>query len=220
MGAYRLLAGVNYQPKSLSGSNAFSYAPVVAVAPSTYNRSEADTDTRVAYGKGVSEWCANCHEALHSFLGSGMVHPAGVNLPSEIVNIYNSYKKTGDLTGTQATAYLSLVPFQTDNSADITALKNLTTSTQGPVAGDRIMCLSCHRAHASGFDSMTRFPIGNEFMTVADASGSAVYPDPSVNPAQAMGRTAAEQQAALYDRPATRFAAYQRVLCNKCHAKD
>jgi hypothetical protein len=26
--------------------------------------------------------------------------------------------------------------------------------------------------------------------------------------------------AAYYDRPATRFAAEQRSLCNKCHAKD
>jgi hypothetical protein len=35
-----------------------------------------------------------------------------------------------------------------------------------------------------------------------------------------MPRTAAEIQAAYYDRPATKFATYQRVYCNKCHAKD
>jgi hypothetical protein len=36
----------------------------------------------------------------------------------------------------------------------------------------------------------------------------------------ARGRLGAETQAAYYDRPATVFASYQRVLCNKCHAKD
>jgi hypothetical protein len=30
----------------------------------------------------------------------------------------------------------------------------------------------------------------------------------------------AETNAAYYDRPVTKFATYQRVLCNKCHAKD
>ena len=34
------------------------------------------------------------------------------------------------------------------------------------------------------------------------------------------GRLAVETQAAYYDRPVTAFATYQRVLCNKCHAKD
>jgi hypothetical protein len=58
------------------------------------------------------------------------------------------------------------------------------------------------------------------FMTVADASGNAVYPDPGANPVEAMGRTTFEFQKALYDRPATKFAPYQRVLCNKCHAQD
>jgi hypothetical protein len=36
----------------------------------------------------------------------------------------------------------------------------------------------------------------------------------------ARGRLGAETQAAYYDRPVAKFASYQRVLCNKCHAKD
>jgi hypothetical protein len=39
-------------------------------------------------------------------------------------------------------------------------------------------------------------------------------------PQFARGRTGAETQAAYYDRAATTFASYQRVLCNKCHAQD
>jgi hypothetical protein len=37
---------------------------------------------------------------------------------------------------------------------------------------------------------------------------------------QHRGRLEGDAQAAYYDRPATVFATYQRVLCNKCHAKD
>ena len=35
-----------------------------------------------------------------------------------------------------------------------------------------------------------------------------------------LGRSIADWQAAYYDRPAALWATYQRVLCNKCHAKD
>ena len=42
----------------------------------------------------------------------------------------------------------------------------------------------------------------------------------STVPQFARGRLGAETQAAYYDRPVTAFASYQRVLCNKCHAKD
>jgi len=65
---------------------------------------------------------------------------------------------------------------------------------------------------------MLRFPYGTAFMTVADVNGFPIYPDRMVNPAEAMGRTTAEFQAALYDRPASKFAAFQTSLCNKCHA--
>jgi hypothetical protein len=52
---------------------------------------------------------------------------------------------------------------------------------------------------------------------------SSLYPGTDSTPTVpqfARGRVAAETQAAYYDRPVTAFASYQRVLCNKCHAKD
>ncbi len=219
VGVYRLLGGVGYQPKSLSGSYSFIYQSFFAVAPEDYNRAEDTTDVRVAYGRNVSLWCANCHALMHSTFGS-VVHPADQTLSSDVLTIYNSYKKTGDLTGTQDKSYLSLVPFQMDNSVNMTTLKGAVTSTAGPVYGDRVMCLTCHRAHASGWDSMMRFPLDTTFTTVADASGNPVYPSPGANPVEAMGRTTQEFQKALYDRPPTKFAAFQRALCNKCHARD
>jgi hypothetical protein len=71
-GVYRFLGGTGYLPKSMSGNAgaAFGNAPPVAVAPGTYNMTEAaatniaNAVVRVAYGSGMSEWCANCHTGL------------------------------------------------------------------------------------------------------------------------------------------------------------
>jgi len=219
VGVYRLLGGKNYQPKSLSGSYAFSYDPFYAVSPIDYNRSESTSDSRVSYGKGVSLWCANCHEIMHTMFG-GYEHPVDQALASTIQANYNAYVKSGDFTGNIATAYTSLVPFQLDNQSDLTQLKNATTSTAGAASSDRVMCLSCHRAHASGWDSISRWNNSSTFLTVAgdypgtDASGK------GANGEFAQGRTKAEVQAAFYGRPANVFATYQRSLCNKCHLKD
>jgi len=233
VGVYRLLGGKNYVPYSLSSVvSAFVNDPPVAVAPSDYNRAESSTQTRVAYGRGMSEWCANCHQNTHNeSSGGNLSHPAGNNakLQDSTVNNYNAYKKTGDLSGISAKSYLSLVPFEEGvadhTTTSYTRLKGNAVSNDsqpnGPNAANaNVSCMSCHRAHASGWDSIMRFPVGNEFMTVADGTGTPIYPDPTANPAQAMGRTTAEFQKALYEHPATNFAAYQRALCNKCHAKD
>jgi hypothetical protein len=85
-----------------------------------------------------------------------------------------------------------------------------------------VMCLSCHRAHASGFVEMLRFDQGYEFTTKGGQYTGSDNPlvTGSRAPQQHRGRTNAEWQAAYYDRPASKFATYQRVLCNKCHAKD
>ncbi|MBI5441922.1 MAG: hypothetical protein HY900_12005 [Deltaproteobacteria bacterium] len=57
-------------------------------------------------------------------------------------------------------------------------------------------------------------------MTIADATGNSIYPTVAQNAAVSQGLSDTEQAAALYDRPATKFAPFQRLLCNKCHAKD
>lgn len=238
VGVYRLLAGNGYSPKSLGGAHTFSNDPPAAVAPSSYNRSENVTQTRVAYGRGMSEWCANCHASMHmeSYVSGqdGLVHPAGngAKLGATIAGYYNAYVKTGDMTGSQSTSYNSLVPFEegvSDHSVtSYTTLKAHAKTDDSYLTGpddtnSNVMCLSCHRAHASGWDSMLRFSVGYEFMVGADGSNNPVYPGTDSaynNAAAAMGRTVAEHQASYYDRPANKFAAYQRVLCNKCHAKD
>ncbi len=228
VGVYRLLGGIGYTPKSV-GSNAFVNTVPVAKVNSTYQNSagEATLQYRVAYGSSMSEWCANCHNGMlqngYTSGMAGLTHPAGNN--AKLTNVfanYNAYVKTGDMTGVQASSGNTLIPWET-GSTDYAATALLAVNSAtfgGPDAAGNVQCLTCHRAHASGWDSMLRFPYGNEFMTVADSSGNPLYPSPTTNPAQAMGRQIAEFQAGLYNRPVTQFAPYQRLLCNKCHAKD
>jgi hypothetical protein len=219
VGVYRLLGGKGYYPKSVGNADAFGYEAFIAVAPTDYNRSEAASDTRVAYGKDVSLWCANCHEQIHSAFSGG--HPSGQTLgPAGYDQNYNVYVKTGSLTGNSSTAFTSMVPFQTDNTTNLTTLKNATTSKAGPVYNDKVMCLTCHRAHASGWDSGTRWNVNSTFLTVAGAYPGTDAPGPGSNADYAQGRTQAEIQATFYGRPASVYATYQRSLCNKCHVKD
>ncbi len=220
VGVYRLLGGIGFSNTKTSGVT-FSVNPPIAIAPSTYNRTESTTQTRVAYGKGMSEWCATCHPNMHTNSGK-LVHPVSQNLGSTISGNYNSYVKSGDLTGTSTSSYLSLVPYE-ENSTDYIALKALaatsaTTPLAGPASNAQVACISCHRAHATGWPEMTRWNNEGEFI-VYNGLWPGTDTTPTV-PQFARGRVAAETAAAYYDRPATTFATYQRSLCNKCHAQD
>ncbi|HEY6007622.1 MAG TPA: cytochrome C [Geobacteraceae bacterium] len=233
VGVYRLLGGQGYLPDSVAGVAGiapFATNPPYAVAPSTYNRKETTTDTRVAYGTGMSEWCSNCHTNIHNSAanydsGSSFLHPASSDstLGATILGNYNAYVKSGDFTNTVATAYTSMVPFEegTNNRAALAAhAVNDGTQTAGADTSSNVMCLSCHRAHASGWDSMTRWNNKTEFLTIAGAyPGTGLTGDAGAGQYTG-GKTQAEIQATFYDRPATAYATYQRSLCNKCHAKD
>jgi hypothetical protein len=157
---------------------------------------------------------------------NGLRHPAGndAKLPSSFQANYNAYVRTGVLTNQDATrSYLSLVPFEegTGNYATLKAhARSDDTYLGGPDSQSSTSCISCHRAHASGFDSILRYRFGNSFITVSDAGGSAIWPDPLIAPAEAQGRSAAETQQSYYGRPASRFSPFQASLCNKCHVKD
>ena len=220
VGVYRLLAGAGYT----KGGVTFNGVPAAKV-PSTYNRTEASTQTRVAYGVAIAggqstwgAWCSTCHTGMHST--GNLVHPVDEGLGSTIATFYGQYVKSGDLTGTAATSFSSLNPFAT-NSSSYATLAGLATNgatNAGPGSTDQVMCLSCHRAHASGFEKMLRWEQEYEFITKAGAYGG-TDTNPTDN-SLSRGRTNAEKVAAYYDRPATVFATYQRVLCNKCHAKD
>jgi hypothetical protein len=160
---------------------------------------------------------------MHS--SGNYVHPVDQGLGSTIAGIYGQYVKSGDMTGSAASSFLSLVPFAT-NSGDYTTLAGLVSNTNtqlgGPGSTDQVTCMSCHRAHASGFMEMLRFDNGYEFTTVGGEYVSLENPLVTGSRAnvQRRGRHTADWVAAYNDRPASNFATYQRVLCNKCHAKD
>jgi hypothetical protein len=223
VGAYRLLRG----PGSTAGSGGKTFAVVFnAIAPDTYNRAEtAAAPTRVAYGFGVSEWCATCHPDMHTANSTKMTHPVSQGLSAAEVATYNSYLGSGIKTGvTAANSYDSIVPFQTDNMRNYTTLKGLAnndgSNRTGPATSDRVMCLSCHRAHASGWAHMTRWNNDGEFVAVDGVWPGTDSPSTIASAAKyAMGRTVAETTAA-YNGKSMSYASYQRSLCNKCHGKD
>lgn len=205
----------------MQGEYAFT-GGAAAVAPNEYNRSEATTQTREAYGDGMSE-CGNCHAGIHKGTGEGAAHPAEVKLSAAVIDNYNQYVKRGDLSRVGNNSYSSLVPFE-EGTADYSALREHAKSDDSALSGpdnrSEVGCLSCHRAHASGFAGVLRSEGQSEFLTVVDASGNAMYADPMISPKVARGRAAVETQQAYYGRAASGFAAYQRSLCSNCHARD
>jgi hypothetical protein len=218
VGVYRLLAGNGYQPNSLAGDHAFVIDPPAAVSPPTYNRAEAYSDTRVAYGSGMSEWCQNCHPQMNS----SNMHPIGTSatMSQDITNNYNTYIASGNSNGISNSSYTSIVPFELRTN-DYSVLKSVANNDgsvrTGPTGTANVMCLSCHRAHASGWDSMTRWNLQTDFIVY---NGDYPGTDNGAPTEYAQGRTTAETQKTFYDRPATSYALFQRSLCNKCHSKD
>lgn len=221
VGVYRILAGKGYTRDGVT----FNVDPPAVVTKSTYNVKENNQQIHTAYGFGMADWCATCHPDMHTDSGR-LVHPVEKSLGAAIFNNYNAYKKSGDLTGVQAESFLSLVPYEDGPAATYSSLKTVASNTAAVQAGPananaQVMCLSCHRAHATGWPEMLRWQYQYEFMIK-----EGVWPgtDSAVTVARdgtiARGRTVAETQAAYYDRDASMFATYQRNLCNKCHAKD
>ncbi|PKK85082.1 MAG: hypothetical protein CVT49_00645 [candidate division Zixibacteria bacterium HGW-Zixibacteria-1] len=141
-----------------------------------------------AYHSGMSAWCGNCHGDFHN-VGSTMKHPTDHTLGATIATNYNLYNGTEDITGgAAATAYLADVPFEDAATT--------TTSTAGPSSTSKVMCLSCHRAHASSAPNAGRWEFAVTLLEEDGVeSGSYAIPDP-------------------YNSP------NQRSLCNKCHVKD
>jgi hypothetical protein len=118
-----------------------------------------------------------------------------------------------------------MVPYEEGTSDRATLAPHAVSDDSqrgGPSTGnEQVMCLSCHRAHATAWDHALRWNnpqsgtivFGGQWPGV-DSTGEAALP------ANAQGRTQAETRAAMYDRDPTVYSPYQRVLCNKCHAKD
>jgi hypothetical protein len=157
----------------------------------------SDTN-HVAYSSGVSNWCANCHT---DFLDSKGMHPVNEQFGTTIKNNYNAYVSTGVGGGNPATSYWEIVPFETKEPVDV--LDNARTA--GPETNSQVMCLSCHRAHATAFQDAGKW----DFSAALIEESHPLITDG--------GATADDVNNKYYGRT---FTAEQRSLCNKCHVQD
>ena len=142
---------------------------------------------------------------------------------------YNSYVSSGIMTNTDVNAaYSTLTPFEIGSNDYDTAATGLKARAALSGAVDRsatttnnVMCLSCHRAHASGFESMLRFFYLNEFSTLGDAAGVASYDSSTTENKINYGYSARDAAAGVQRPSGHRCSARTPARpCNKCHAKD
>ena len=162
----------------------FSSPAPVAVGLSVDFADVESDNSHIAYLSGMSQWCANCHQDYlyneHKAVGGDFGHPSDENLDGDIGLWYNNYNGTADPTGgSSATAYLAAVPFED--------LSNTLTRTAGPTASSRLMCLTCHRAHASSGPNSGRWDfnvqtLGEDGIVSGSYPLPNPYPDPNQQP--------------------------------------
>jgi len=150
---------------------AFPAPQAEGIDPSVLSQSEAD-DNHTAYRAGLSNWCGNCHGLYHQKGLSDFEHPSDEPLSPEVRQRYNEY--AGDDFPTQGfpnKAYLAAVPFEDPTAA--------TDSQEGPTGTSRVMCLTCHRAHASSGPGSGRWDFNVDLLQDDGfASGSWPIPNP------------------------------------------
>ncbi len=210
-GNYRLLADNGYRTAGLT------YATPGGVPKAVSTNSNVTDTLHTDYGSNMSAWCANCHGEFIE----GQKHPVGPTNGSlsktndttgqSYAQTYNKYVKTGDSSGANwpqsAGPYLELVSFERGAGAALDI-----NSTAGPTGSGNVMCLSCHRAHASAFDYAGRWDFGVVYIDeshpqAGDIDVGDIFGDP--------------QETAYYGRNiVNEYGAYQRSFCNKCHKKD
>ncbi len=184
---YRFLRG----PGNDEGSGGtFVYPPPLAEGLDLLVGGVEANGNHVAYQSGMSRWCGNCHGGYldrHNRMGSSFRHPIDRNLSTRTSSRYNEYNGTADPTGgSAATAYLAAVPFE--------VVDNTVNRTAGANTSSRVMCLTCHRAHATSAPAAGRWDF-NVAALGDDGVVSGSYPLP--NP---------------YPDP------NQTSLCGKCHS--
>lgn len=214
---FRLLYGTAEGPRHNGSRYSFTAEAPVAIGNSrkTYTSDgEERSDHHTVYISGMSEWCANCHIDMHSGNNTNFIHPTGENLGSTIAANYNAYVSTDDLTGgSAATSYLGLVPFEDVQYDPTTDPSTILPAyfTAGPDGQDQVMCLTCHRSHASAFGDIARWDMSETFLIDSHPNAGDIAP------------LQADIDNAYYNYDVvqgTVLTQNQRSLCNKCHVKD
>lgn len=168
---FRLLYGAGHVE---AGNATFANAAPTATGITLSSTAQESNSNHTAYQSGMSAWCANCHGNYHNN-SDQLVHPSGMNLGTDVAQIYNLYNGTANQNGgTQATAYLAAVPFEDP--------ANTVSSTAGPSSTSKVSCVSCHRSHASSAANIGRWDFQVTFLSEDGVeSGSYVIPDPYAN---------------------------------------
>lgn len=212
LGNYRLLGDDQYSaPDSPITSSGYDFSNGAPIARALNGSSGGHYSEKVDYGSGMSEWCGNCHGGFLADGSTAHRHPAGNNahLTGEYVNNYNQYIATGDMGGTDN--YDGLVPIErgiTDSS-----LLN-PSAPAGADTNSNVLCLTCHRAHAAGFQNMARWDFATEII------GEEHHPTTGDTGYQLSDPNAGFYYAGASIDIATAYSPYQRQLCNKCHVQD
>lgn len=165
-------------------------APEAAGINGTNPGSFETDDNHTAYRSGMGQWCANCHGTYHDGPGSQIFeHDFDEDISDSEMDNYNTYNGDADPSGGHsATAYLAAVPFEY-SGAEI-------DNQAGPGPGSRVMCLTCHRAHASSAPHALRWDMNAGSLDQDGVvSGSFPIPNPYLDPGQGS-------------------------LCSKCHFGD
>lgn len=152
---YRLLLGVVNGNNTVAADSIVSQAWVVSggavvAGPDGANLtvSESSTNHNV-YKGGFSEWCSSCHANFHSesntdsnvYNGTAYIrHPTNYNLTSGIIRDYGSN-------------YNYVYPLNVVTNSD-----GQTPTNENPIStNDKIMCLTCHKAHATANPNSLRW---------------------------------------------------------------
>ena len=199
-GNFRLLGDSDYEAGNLEvDGHSYTYDAPVAVSIANFY------GTR--YGSGMSEWCSNCH-ADFGVNNDGNKHVAAddAHLDGYAVN-YNAYVATGNYDNAPGAAhYDDLVPFETGDTNNTTMAKTAPTAA----VGSNVMCLTCHRAHATAFNNAGRWPFSSTLFVEEFAASSL----------DAALKTKAFYKEAVSVDMVTEYGEFQRSLCNKCHVQD
>jgi hypothetical protein len=172
-------------PKTSPGDFAL-VAEVVADETSVFSTESNANHT--GYQSGMADFCSACHGDFHSEDSGRLVHPTRT-VGSTIATNYNDYDGTDQPAS--ATPYLADVPVEFAANA---------TSHTGNIDGTaKVMCLTCHRAHATSGPAAGRWDFNITLWNEDGVeSGSFAIPNP-------YAATAGD---------------HQRSLCNKCHVQD
>ena len=178
---------------------------------------ESDTNKNV-YRGGFSSFCSACHGAFHGGNGetrgvaNGVTnigdtwqrHPTNVKLNETAVVMNGSTAKTGSKYG--ITTYTKQVVnkqntqpnpvgydwrypiVQPDADFTVAATVGSMATATTAIGDSRIMCLTCHKAHASQFENMTRWDTNAHSFISSGATDFAGVVQVGDNPAYGCGK--------------------------------